>query len=320
VWVPTGRALAWLLAVTAAVVTGLRWADTTVSPVVLVQSLSPLAAVLALVALCGALLPGHRRGRAGLVGLSVLVLAVHAAIWAPWLTAEQPRPGRGLTVLTVNLYVGRADAAAVGRIVRAEDVDVLVLSEVRGSATADLRARGVFAGLPHALPRRVAAGGTQIRSRLPLSAVSDRPRQLSAGDARRNPAARLRLGGTEITLRAVHPAPPVSSRIDRWRASLEALAGWAGQARGPLVVAGDFNASVDHPAMRALLETGLRDAHEVAGAGRPRTWPRGKSVPPFVHIDHVLVRGVDVGSAQELRIPGSDHDAVLVDLVVPAHR
>ncbi|MDQ4008045.1 MAG: endonuclease/exonuclease/phosphatase family protein [Actinomycetota bacterium] len=316
--VPTGRALAWLLAVVAAVVTGLRWVDVAASPVVLVQSLNPLAAVLALVALCGALLPGHRRGRVGLVGLSVLVLGVHAAIWAPWLTAEQPRPGRAVTVMTVNLYVGRADAAAVGRIVRAHSVDVLVLSEVRRDARDDLS--GALARLPHAVPTRPTGGSTVIRSRLPVTPVPDPPEQFSATDSRRNPAGRLRVGGTEITLRAVHPSPPTGARIDRWRVTLDALSGWAGQVRGPLVVAGDFNSSVDHPAMRALLAAGLRDAHEVAGAGRPPTWPRGRSVPPFVHIDHVLVRGLDVGSAQEVRIPRSDHDAVLVDLVVPAGR
>ena len=82
-------------------------------------------------------------------------------------------------------------------------------------------------------------------------------------------------------------------------------------------MAGDFNSSVDHPAMRELLAADLRDAHEVAGAGRPRTWPNARSVPPFVHIDHVLVRGLDVTSAKTVRIRGTDHYSVIASLILP---
>jgi endonuclease/exonuclease/phosphatase (EEP) superfamily protein YafD len=102
-----------------------------------------------------------------------------------------------------------------------------------------------------------------------------------------------------------------------WRGAQDELSGWATRTTGPLVVAGDFNASVDHPGMRQLLATGLRDAHEVAGAGRPVTWPNGRMLPPFVQLDHVLVRGLDVESADDVRVPGSDHDAVIAHLVVP---
>ena len=72
--------------------------------------------------------------------------------------------------------------------------------------------------------------------------------------------------------------------------------------------------------MRQLLSTGLRDAYEVDGAGRPVTWPNGRPIPPFVQIDHVLVRGLDVQSVEDVRIPGSDHDAVVAHLVVPERR
>jgi endonuclease/exonuclease/phosphatase (EEP) superfamily protein YafD len=124
--------------------------------------------------------------------------------------------------------------------------------------------------------------------------------------------------GEPIAVRGVHPDHPASSAtVHRWRATLHGLATWARSTSGPLVVAGDLNASVDHPGMREVLATGLRDAHEVAGAGRPPTWPHGQPFPPFVHLDHVLVRGLDVASADEVRISGSDHDAVVARLVVP---
>lgn len=285
--------------------------DVARSPVVLVQSLSPLAAPMALIGLCGALLPGRSAARRAMAALCLLVLTVHAAIWLPWLTDDTPGPGRRLTVMTASLIHGRADTVRISQELRAAGVDVLVLTEVRNAAEANLRAAGIYRQLPHAVPGTPSGAGTVIRSRLPLT-----PLPSAAGTSPRNPAATLHWG-QEVTFRAVHPVPPVRTRVRQWRTTLHSLTVWSQNTRGPVIMAGDFNASVDHPGMRELLQTGLRDAHEVAGAGRPPTWPSGRSVPPFVHIDHVLVRGVDVASAEEVPIPGTDHIAVLAHLVAP---
>ena len=43
----------------------------------------------------------------------------------------------------------------------------------------------------------------------------------------------------------------------------------------PLVLAGDFNASADHPGYRQVAD-GLVDAHRAVGAGWVRTWPLGR--------------------------------------------
>jgi hypothetical protein len=259
--------------VAAALMTAARWVDVPLRPLVLVQSLSPLAGPVSLVALAAAVLPGRRTARLRLACACLVVLTSHAVIWAPWFSEETPGPGAEVTLMAVNLYRGRADAGAITRTVRAEGVDVLVLSEVTPGAVTDLREHGL--------------------ERLPY--------------------------GHGVVLRGVHAFPPVPGRLRQWRTSFHELTRWVHRTRGPVVLAGDFNASVDHPGMRELLAGGLRDAHEAAGAGRPPTWPHGRWVPAFVQLDHVLVRGVDVDSADETRIPGTDHDAVIVDLVVPVH-
>jgi endonuclease/exonuclease/phosphatase (EEP) superfamily protein YafD len=324
-----GRALAWVLALAAAGVTGSRWVDLAWSPWVLMQSLVPFAVVLSLVALVGVLPRGSWVGRAGLAGLCVLVLAVQSAAWVPWWTADPPRPGTEVTVMAVNLYRGRADTTAVLREVRARGVDVLVLSEMRQATAAELRRAGVHRLLPYQVGRYgspLEPGGTVIRSRLPLVRAPGAAGAVSAASPAtplwRHPVAGVRVGGDrgdrdDIVLRAVHPPPPVPGRVHGWRAALDGLARWAREQPSPLVVAGDFNASVDHPGLREFLAAGMRDAHEVAGAGRPTTWPRGRAYPAFVHIDHVLVRGLDVASVDEFRLPGSDHEAVVARLVVP---
>jgi endonuclease/exonuclease/phosphatase (EEP) superfamily protein YafD len=315
--VSLGRALAWSLAAFAVLATASRWVDVAWSPLVLVQSVSWLAAPVSLLAAAGLLLARGTAARTALAGACGLVLVVQGFIWAPWLTAQEARPGRDLTVMAVNVYRQRADMAAIGRVVRQEGVDVLTLSEAQQATVDRLRAAGVTRRLPYAFPAGPPPEGSLIRSRYPLSGLPDSTGPVTGETALRNPAARLPTRDG-VVVRAVHPPPPVPWRIEGWRANLDDLSRWAEQEPGPLVLAGDFNASVDHPGMRALLGSGLRDAHEVVGAGRVRTWPNGRTVPPFVHLDHVLVRGLDVESVRVVRIPGSDHDAVVAHLVIPA--
>lgn len=271
---------------------------------------------LALLAVVGLAPRGRRSGRIALAGTCAAVLAVQAALWAPWLTAETPRRGQSLTVMTVNLYGGRADTAAVSRMVRAEGVDVLAISELTRTAEARLRDTELDDLLPYAMTTQHGSSrSTLLLSRLPLHPL---PASSSPGPVLRSQVGRIS-HASDVIVCAVHPPTPVQG-VHRWRFAQAEMTDWAARTSGPVVVAGDFNASVDHPGMRQLLATGLRDAHEVAGSGRPVTWPNGRTVPPFVQIDHVLVRGLDVRSAKDVRVPGSDHDAVVARLVVPLTR
>lgn len=315
-WVLVGRALAWTLVLVALVVTGARWVDRASAPLVLVQSLGPMAAPLALVGTAGVLLPGARCYRASLACICTLVLAVQTVIWMPWLTEDAPASGKRLTVMSVNLLRGHADTDTIGRVVRSDSVDVLVLTEMTDAADLELRADGIYRRLPYTTPSRTGQT-TVIRSRL-RSVPASRAAQ-AAPVSTRNPTVTLRYGKA-VSFRAVHPAPPTPRRVRQWRATLSSLAEWATRTPGPLIMAGDFNASIDHPGMRQLLARNLRDAHEVAGEGRPRTWPNGRSLPAFVHLDHVLVRGIGVDWVREVLIPGSDHDAILAELVIPAEQ
>ncbi len=89
---------------------------------------------------------------------------------------------------------------------------------------------------------------------------------------------------------------------------------------GPLVVAGDFNATMQHPRLRAFAKhAGLTEAHQAVGRGLVTTWPlHRRAVPPFMRLDHVFTRGLAVAGAGEFSIPGSDHRGTVADLVVPA--
>jgi endonuclease/exonuclease/phosphatase (EEP) superfamily protein YafD len=121
------------------------------------------------------------------------------------------------------------------------------------------------------------------------------------------------VGGRDVRVLAAHPLPPVWVLHDLWRGSLQDLAREVEQVDLPVVVAGDLNADRDHAVFRDLLQTGLRDAHDARGRGLVRTWP---AAAPLLHLDHVLVRDLEVVQVGEAQVPGSDHKAVVADIAV----
>ena len=74
-------------------------------------------------------------------------------------------------------------------------------------------------------------------------------------------------------------------------------------------MAGDFNSSQTHPGFRKVADR-MTDAHRAAGQGWVRTWPIGSRVPPFIQLDHVLMRGLEVVDAGTVTIADTDHRAI----------
>jgi endonuclease/exonuclease/phosphatase (EEP) superfamily protein YafD len=272
-------------------------------------TLLPAYALLALAA-------AWRRRLLGAV--SAALVAGHLLVVAPTVgSAELPAQAQeapGLRVVVANLYVLNPDPARAGRALRALEPDVLVTPELHRRGLAGLREAGLLEDLPHVvaeLGEREETVG--LFSRLPLWDGTTRP----AG-GRELPRATVTVGGTDVRILAVHPLPPVSVFERMWRQSLWDLAQEVDHTRLPLVVLGDFNADRDHAPFRALLDEGLRDAHDQRGRGLVRTWPARS---PVLHLDHVLVGDgaggrIVVREVTELRLPGSDHLTVVADLAV----
>jgi endonuclease/exonuclease/phosphatase family metal-dependent hydrolase len=83
------------------------------------------------------------------------------------------------------------------------------------------------------------------------------------------------------------------------------------------VLAGDFNATIDHAAFRDVLRLGYADAARQAGKALTPTWGLpGKGV--VLTLDHVLVdRSCAVLACSVHAIPGSDHRAVYAAIQLP---
>lgn len=242
---------------------------------------------------------------AGIASALVLVVQI-----PPLIGGAAASSGPSVLVLQANLQVGAADPAALVKLVREHRVDVLATEEL----TFAEQARLVAAGLPNLLPYRYTAplsdggGGLGIWSRYRLSDAKNLP-DFSAGVLTAQVMAPV-----AFTFVAVHLSAPYAQPIGQWRSEIarlhRVLTGLP--QRPPVLVAGDFNATVDHAQFRALLGDGYEDAAEQAGAGYLPTYPTDRWWGPLIGIDHVLTRSASAGSAATYSLPGSDHRALLV--------
>jgi endonuclease/exonuclease/phosphatase family metal-dependent hydrolase len=124
-------------------------------------------------------------------------------------------------------------------------------------------------------------------------------------------------GAGAVEIVAVHTAPPTRRRMPVWDDNLRALP--AATPDGPLrILAGDFNATLDHAELRDLLDTGYDDAAAVVGEGLKATWPANRRIPPPVTIDHVVAdKRIGVRALSVHQIDNTDHRAVFAALTLP---
>ena len=119
-------------------------------------------------------------------------------------------------------------------------------------------------------------------------------------------------------IHAASPKPPWSpGATDRWRSQLSAL---PAPGDSPRILAGDFNATLDHAQFRRLLRRGYLDAASQVGHGLSMTWgPRPDRRLALLAIDHVLIdRRCAVLTTSAHWLTGSDHRALYAELRLPA--
>ncbi|MEV4306252.1 endonuclease/exonuclease/phosphatase family protein [Nonomuraea sp. NPDC049624] len=283
-------------------------------PWVPVVAFTPHAAVGAALglALAGLL----RRWAAGMVAL-VTVLALGVAVLPRALPDALPDAapaahGAALRVLAANLLLGTADAAGLTAQVRSLRPDVLTLQEFTPLAERRLAAAGLRELLPYAVTWPApGAGGSAVYARHPLTAGE----LIEAGGFGQATAVLRHPGGARVEIVSVHPcAPKRTGRRPCWLAGLQRLPRGDGRLR---VLAGDFNATLDHLPLRELLAAGYRDAADAMGRGLSATWG-GWGPLPGVTIDHVLAgERMAVRDFRVLAPVGSDHRPVYAELLLP---
>jgi endonuclease/exonuclease/phosphatase (EEP) superfamily protein YafD len=248
---------------------------------------------------------------AGLAAIVLLALVLPRAFGGP--TEPAGSPGPTLRVLASNMRLGKGNAQALVDLVRELDVDVLSVEELTPKLARKLDADGLDVLLPHrVLLAGVGSQGGGLYSRLALGPGAGV--QLPGGFPLIPVPVRV-AGAPPVEVASVHTSPPTSSLWD------EDLAAVPAAEASPLrILIGDFNATIDHDAFRAVVDRGYHDAAAELGDGLTPTWPVGRRVlPPLFAIDHVLADeriGIRAFSAHD--IPHSDHRAVFAELQLPA--
>lgn len=248
--------------------------------------------------------------RTWLVAAATLLVAIVAAWWMVPLYIGGSGGDTALTVATVNLAEGAGDAQAVAALVRDQGVDLLAVQELTPEAERALEAAGLDQELPYSATEPEAPwAGTGLWARMPLSDA-----QTLEGFTFHQVRATVELESGPVTVLAAHPAAPQIRGGHVWADEQQALVDLVASLEGPLILAGDLNATRDHAAFRDLEAAGLTDAPDAAGSGFAPTFPEGLRVPPLAAIDHVLTREVELRATDVAAhtIPGSDHRALVV--------
>jgi hypothetical protein len=151
-------------------------------------------------------------------------------------------------------------------------------------------------------------------------AITDRLGDVRVGPHTTTPFPSVELSGGDLgPLRfvAFHSLAPRRRDVPQWWSDVTGVARWcAGQ--GPVIIAGDFNATLDHSVFRSAT-TGCSDAAAQRGDGLVPTWPTW--LPDWLgpQIDHVIATIPITAESFDVReIPGSDHRAVIARLRVPS--
>jgi endonuclease/exonuclease/phosphatase (EEP) superfamily protein YafD len=251
------------------------------------------------------------------VALTVAMLVIQVPMYVG--SSPSPADGVSVRVVSANLRDGQADPLQLVRAAR-DDADVLAVQELTPPEVDRLSAAGLDAAFPYRfLDARSGAQGVGLWSRFPLDAA-----RRIGGYTFALVTADLRVPGVAAnpTVVVAHLPGPWPPPIDDWRRDIAHLPGTlhdaANQAgSGCVLVAADFNGTMDMRPFRTVLNVGYRDAAEQSGSGILPTYPGNSPIPPLLAIDHILTRNCVATSLRTLKIPGSDHRGIVATVLIP---
>jgi endonuclease/exonuclease/phosphatase (EEP) superfamily protein YafD len=277
-----------------------------------------LVGVAALLVLLLVLMVIDRRVLPFVAGVLVVLLVGGAMILPRVVPDPVPAGGTSLTVLAFNTYEGKGNAEQLAALIEQQRPDVVALSEAGDPFSKQLAPLvepwGYHLHTSPGARRRDVSGVTAV--------VSDHlgDVQVRIGtETSAFPYVELSgagLGDTRVA--AFHSVAPVPGSVPDWRSDLALLRQWCAGPT-PAIVAGDFNATLDHSSLRDAM-SGCGDAGAQHGQGLVPTWGPTARARALIgpQIDHVIANhGITAESFDVHDIDGSDHRAIVSRLRLP---
>ncbi|MWC00383.1 endonuclease/exonuclease/phosphatase family protein [Agromyces seonyuensis] len=265
---------------------------------------------------------------AGLAGILVVFAAANAGVLTVrGLGGSDAAPDGSITVLSWNTLGEVPGAEGIAALALEQGADVVVLPETTEETSVEIAVAMREAGRPMWVHHQKFDDIAKARSTTLLISPELGVYDVVNADVPGPPGntstlpsvVAVPVDGVGPTIVAVHAVAPIRWEFRNWRADLDWTADQC--ASGNVIMAGDFNATLDHFAGRGVDGGDLgicRDAALAAGAAGLGTWPT--RLPEFLGspIDHVLATPewhVDSFEVLDgLDDAGSDHRPVVARL------
>ncbi|MBC7761184.1 MAG: endonuclease/exonuclease/phosphatase family protein [Candidatus Saccharibacteria bacterium] len=287
-----------------------------------------VAAFLVLVVLLVLAAASRRFRRLGLslAALALVFALVNAAVLASRGFGDTSQPARAATDLTVMSWNTLGDApgpTAIARLAIDSDADIVSLPETTEETAKAVAVLMTAAGLP--MISHTVAHGLVSKARstsvLISTALGAYHLDTAAGSTLTLPSlVMVPDSGAGPRIVAVHAVAPLLSELANWDADLRWLAGACRS--GNVILAGDFNATLDHLAGLGSAPSATlgacTDAAVQAKSGAMGSWPTGVPALLGAPIDHVMATNnwavVGVRVVENLDGAGSDHRPIVARL------
>lgn len=248
--------------------------------------------------------------RAAVFAITVLVFNLGIVGFKLYQTGGIPALAAGqtasLSVISSNVLTSNNDYDAVISLMREQDADVLIFSEV------DQIWVGHLSVLEDTYPYFLKHPRPDNFGMLALSKRPFEGEVRPLGDAQL-PLFILKFDG--LTIFGAHPLPPASARnMHENRAYLSEMAKLAGEQPGAVLIAGDLNATLWSAAIAPLTDAGLSRINPL---GLAYTWPKNNPTVAL-QIDHFFGKKIPAADFKVLPSVGSDHYPIRADIVLEA--
>jgi vancomycin resistance protein VanJ len=306
----------WLTSLILILLYPLRWLfGESLQPVRMVSYITPWILIFSAPML---ILTGLARRKWLLFLLAIPTLTIaftFAPLFLPNRQTTLPSNGFSLKIMSYNLH-GIKKINGIMEVIRKEKPDILLIQEYSPA----LVSRS-FHGLDNLYPELYVDKtskyfGQAIFSRYPLKQVSA---ELDKGRIQK---ILIETPAGQIAIWNVHPIPPYLIPPEQYDAQMSSLVADIAKTKGPLIVAGDFNAT-DQSETYRMINNYLKDSYWEAGWGFGFSYPAppytfmdsGIQIGPLWRIDHIFHSQDFIAiSAHTLsKSGGSDHFPIVAE-------